>query len=76
MVHLEIDQNGKLVIVKKMCFLALLTKIWDLENFTFASENDQKRPISEAQEKVFKKNVAWDVANNGYVNCESYFLCI
>ena len=43
-VHLKIDQNGKLVSLKKACFLAFLTKIWDPGNFTFASENGPKRP--------------------------------
>merc|ERR1712127_303199 len=43
-VRLKIDQNGKLVSLKKLCFLAFLTKIWDPENFTFASENGPKRP--------------------------------
>ena len=48
-----------------MCFLAFLTKIWDPENFTFALENGQ---TTEAREKVFFLNVAWDVANNRYFN--------
>ena len=48
-VHLEIDQNGKLVSLKSTFFLAFLNKIWDPENFTFASENGKK---SEALEKV------------------------
>ena len=38
------DQNQKLVRVKKMFFLAFLTTIWDPQNFTFSSENKQKQP--------------------------------
>ena len=58
------DQNRKLVLVKKACFLAFLTKIQDPESFNFTSENGQ---TSEAWEKV-KKTIAWDVANNRYVD--------
>ena len=65
--HLRMDQNGKLISVKKKkYFLAFLTKILDPQNFTFALENGH---TSESQEKVLKNNIAWDVANNRYVNC-------
>ena len=29
----------------------------------------RKGQTSEARKKVFKKHVAWDIANNRYVNC-------
>ena len=48
-------------------YLAFLTKIWDPENFTFASENCQKRPNDWDLGKTKKKHVAWNVANNRYV---------
>ena len=51
-VHLKIDQNEKLVSLKKTCSLAFLTKIWDTKNFTFASENGQ---TSEARGKKQNK---------------------
>ena len=38
-----------------MCFLAFLTKIWDPQNFIFASENGQKP--SDVQEKCRKWKV-------------------
>merc|ERR1712127_1157417 len=43
-VRLKIDQNGKLVSLKKTCFFAFLTKFWDPGNFKFASKNSPKRP--------------------------------
>ena len=45
-----------------------LTKIWDPESFIFASENDQKRPNEWGSGKRKEQKVAWDVANNRYVN--------
>ena len=55
------DANGKLVSVKKKSFF---TNIFDPQNFSFASENDQ---TSGSHGKVKRNNVPWDVANNRFV---------
>ena len=61
------DQNGELVSVKKIMFLAFLIKILDPENLAFALENGKNGQMSEAREKVLKKHFTLDVANNRYV---------
>ena len=66
-VHLEIDQNGKLVsLKKKTCFFGVFDQNFGPQKFPFFLGNGQKRPNGWGSGKSFKKNIAW--ANNRYVN--------
>ena len=59
------DQNEKLVSVKKNISFAFLTNIFDPQDFTFASDNGRKQSNKWVSGK--SKKIPLDIANNQYV---------